>query len=155
MKKTEKESLQKIVRSLHQAGKSQRQIARSLDIHRDTAKKLLKAPDPPIASPPPVKRRPSRLDPFRDRIEELIKIEKITNREIYRRLRKEGYRGGKTILGDFLRKLRGSRRSRKAFIRYEPAPGYEAQSDWSPYHVNLGGVRSLINVFSLILSYSR
>ena len=38
MKKTEKESLRKVIRSLHQAGKSQREIARSLDIHRDTVK---------------------------------------------------------------------------------------------------------------------
>ena len=155
MKKGELKSLKKVVRSLHQAGKSQRQIARSLNVHRDTIKKLLEDPDPPITSPSPGKQRPSKLDPFRDRIEELIKIKGLTNREIYRRLRKEGYRGGKTILGDFLLKLRGSRKSRKAFIRYEPAPGYESQSDWSPYHVNLGGVRSLINVFSLILSYSR
>ena len=159
MKKTEKESLRKIIQSLHQAGKSQRQIARSLDIHRETVKKLLQEPDPLIISPPlPAlhrKQRVSKINPFRERIEELNKIKKITTREIYRRLRKEGYRGGKTILGDFLRKLRGSRKSRRAFIRYEPAPGYEAQSDWSPYNVMLGGVKSLVHVFSLILSYSR
>ncbi len=70
-------------------------------------------------------------------------------------MRKEGYRGGKTILGDLLRELRGSRRSRRAFIRYEPAPGYEAQSDWSPYRVLLGKENCRIEVFSLILSYSR
>ena len=159
MKKTEKESLRKIIRSLHQAGKSQRQIARSLNIHRDTVRKLLQVPAPLIISSPlpalPGKQRASKIDPFRERIKELIEIKKITNREIYRRLRKEGYRGGKTILGDFLQKLRGSRQSRRAFIRYEPAPGYEAQSDWSPYHVILGGVKCLVHVFSLILSYSR
>ena len=154
MKKREKESLGKIVQSLHQAGKSQRQIARSLDIHRETVKRLLQKTTTPTTTSSR-KRCASKLDPFRERIDELLKIKNITNREIYRVLRKEGYRGGSTILGDFLRKLRGSRKSRQAFIRYEPAPGYEAQSDWSPYNVILGGVKSCIHVFSLILSYSR
>lgn len=156
MKKSEKSSLKKIARSLQRAGKSQREIARSLNIHRRTVKNLLEETAPAASTGPPQRnRRPSKLDPYRDRIEELAKIEKITNREIYRRLKKEGYRGGKTILGDFLRKLRGSRQSRKAFIRYEPAPGYEAQTDWSPYRVELGGKKCRVHVFSLILSHSR
>jgi hypothetical protein len=44
---------------------------------------------------------------------------------------------------------------RKAFARYEPAPGIEAQCDWSPYPVKIGGGPTKIHIFSMILSYSR
>jgi len=149
------ETLRSIVQSLRQKGRSIRQIARTLGIHRATVKKLL---DPPAPTPsaPPSPSAGSKLDPFLKRIEQLCqKQEDVPTRSIFRQLCQEGYTGGLTILSEKLRALRGSRRARQAFARYEPAPGLEAQMDWSPYTIRLDGRSTKIHLFSLILSYSR
>jgi len=147
-----KEQLEKIVRAMREKGASLRQIARTLSMHRSTVRKLLGEEKPEQTTQ---KKASSKLDAFAGRIEELSRKEELTQRKIFRILRKEGYRGGKTILSDRIRELRGSRRTRKAFARYEPAPGLEAQCDWSPYRVKIDGKMTKIHIFSMILSYSR
>lgn len=155
-KNEDREALARIARELRGRGTSLRQIARSLGIHRNTVKRLLadtkegrseKRTQPQAAD--------SKLDPYKKRIEYLITKKDLTNRKILEILREEGYTGGKTILGDCLRKLRGTRASRKAFARYEPAPGYEAQCDWATRKVTIDGKKTTIQIFSIILSYSR
>ncbi len=149
----DREALKTIAQRMRGEGKPLRHIARALGIHRRTLKRLLGQQAPKkSAAPPPA---PSKLDPFRKRIEELSKIPKMTNRGIYTVIRREGFTGGQTILGDLLRKLRGTTMTRKAFIRYEPPPGAEGQSDWSPYRVSIAGTKTKIHVFSMLLSYSR
>ncbi len=147
-----KEQLEKIVKAMRKNGASFRQIARTLSMHRSTVKKLLGEPKRQECPP---QKAPSKLDAFAERIEELSRKEELTHRKIHQILRKEGYTGGKTILSDQIRTLRGSRRTRKAFARYEPAPGLEAQCDWSPYTVKIDEKRTKIHLFSMILSYSR
>lgn len=155
-KKEDREALGRIARELRSKGRSLRQIARSLGIHRSTVKKLLADPS---AGKPRRQKTPqptvSKLNPYKERIEQLSGEEDLTNRKILEILREEGYAGGKTILGDCLRKLRGSRASRKAFARYEPAPAFESQSDWATRKVMIDGKKITIQIFSLILSYSR
>ena len=151
----EREVLSRIAGELRRKGHSLRQIARNMGVHRSTVRRLL-AEDPSAKEPKPtaIKQRPSKLDPYRKRIESLSE-ENLTNRKILEILRAEGYQGGKSILGDLLRQLRGSRKTRKAFARYEPAPGLEAQTDWSTWTVSIDGKKTKIHIFSLILSYSR
>jgi len=148
-----KEALQEIALRMHREGQSMRHISRTLGIHRSTLKHVL---DPSTVEKE-IKRpsRPSKLDPFKKRIEELALTPKMTQKGIYTLLRQEGYKGGRTILGDYLRTLKGTRQSQKAFIRYETPPGCEAQTDWSPYTVLLGEKKVKIHIFSMILSYSR
>ena len=151
------EALRPIVQALRARGRSIRQIARTLGIHRATARKLLNPPTPPAQNPPaaPSQHASSKLHPFLKRIEELSQKEEVPIRTIFRLLRQEGFTGGRTILSDKVRSLRGSRRTRQAFARYEPAPGIEAQMDWSPYTVKIDGQSTKIQLFSTILSYSR
>lgn len=146
-------AMKEIALRMQKEGQSQRQIARTLGIHRSTLQRLLD----PLKEEKKTKRRcrPSKLDPYKKRIEALSLIPKMTQRGIYTLLKREGYTGGRTLLGDYLRKLRGTRQSQKAFLRYEPPPGLEAQTDWSPYTVMLGGKKAKIHIFSMILSYSR
>lgn len=159
------ETLRPIAQALRDKGRSNRQIARTLGIHRATVRKLLDPPTPPtppaapalVPNPTPGPTLPSssKLAPFLNRIEELSQQEDVPIRAIFRLLRQEGYTGGRTILCDKVRALRGSRRTRQAFARYEPAPGLEAQMDWSPYTLKVEGRPTKIHLFSLILSYSR
>lgn len=150
-----REQLRKVARAMRAKGTSVRRIARTLGMHRSTIRKLLEEESQPLCPANQSQKPPSKLDPFADRIEELSHDETLTHRKIFRVLRKEGYAGGKTILSDRIRSVRGSRRSRKAFARYEPAPGLEAQCDWSPYRVKIDGKSTKIHLFSMILSYSR
>jgi transposase len=148
-----RDALQKIALRMRREGQSLRHIARTLGLHRSTLCRLLDPPKEGEEKTRPA--RPSKLDPFKPRAEELSLIPKMTQRGIYTLLRQEGYAGSRTILGDYLRTLRGTRQSQKAFLRYEPPPGLEAQTDWSPYTVPVGGKKEKIHVFSMILSYSR
>jgi len=157
----DKESMARLAKAMAGQKCSIRSIARTLKIHRDSVKKLLGlSPGKTAHVRQPA---PSMLDPFRERIRELAEsTNKVNGRDasltvksIFRTIRKEGYRGGKTILEDFVREIRGTSKTRKAFARYEPPPGLESQTDWSPYRIPIGGREATIHVFSMILSYSR
>jgi hypothetical protein len=55
----------------------------------------------------------------------------------------------------FLRAIRGPRPAKKVFRRYETEPGAEAQVDWSPYRVPIGGCDTRVHAFSMVLGFSR
>jgi transposase len=156
----EQEAKEKIAKAMWREKKSLRHIARALGMGRKRLRRLLGLSP---SKPPDGKKKPSKLDPFRERVRELAertdrvggKELRMTVKAIFRTIRKEGYGGGLTILGDYVREIRKTGQSRKAFARYEPAPAYEAQMDWSPYRIGLGDRDVKIHVFSLILSHSR
>jgi transposase len=86
-------------------GLSQREIHRRTGVHRDTIRNALASSTPPVYGPRPP--RPSKLDAFVWRIEELLADEPtLSGMRIREELEKLGYEGGKTILDDFLRELR-------------------------------------------------
>src|SRR6516165_8220 len=60
----------------------------------------------PRRSPP----RGSVLDPFKPRITRLLESDSCSAQKIFQRLRKEGYRGGVTILRDYVRSIRPTKR---------------------------------------------
>ena len=152
------EQTRELVNHLSAKGFSARKIARTLNLHRAKVTKLLrKKEDEPVseAKPESPAPRPSKLDPFKERVRELSKEPKLSNLKIFQLICQDGYTGGKSILGKFLCEVRGARRRPKAFARYEPLPGCEGQMDWSPWTVPIDGKRTKIHIFSLILSYSR
>ena len=63
-------------------------------------------------------KRASMLDPYRDRIKDLIEKYNLSNVRISEEIRQDGYDGGKTILGDYCLKLRKDHRI-QAVYRYE------------------------------------
>lgn len=150
------------VRKLHVQGFSIRWIARQVGLSRNSIRQILRG-----EKPPPKAKRSSLLDPHKPAIRKLIEDEELerkrhpskkplTTKRILKEIRKAGYCGGRTILDEFLRELRGpSRRSRKPFVRFETAMAEEAQQDWSPYRVVIAGKETVIQLFSLILCWSR
>jgi hypothetical protein len=79
------------------------QTARALDLHRNTvATWAARSRFEPRRSRP----RGSVLDPFKPRITRMLDSDPCSAQKIFQRLRKEGYRGGVTILRDYVRGIR-------------------------------------------------
>lgn len=97
----------------------------------------------------------SKLDPFKPAIVEILKAyPHLSGVRVLEKLKTLGYSGGTTILREYLVDLRGLHR--EAFVRYETAPGEEAQVDWGYYGLLPfeKGTRK-ISFFVMVLSYSR
>jgi len=99
----------------------------------------------------------SKLDPFRETIEEKVTKE-LTVSRILREIRELGYMGGRSILAEHVRTLRtkqGLRPHKTVKRRFETRPGEEMQIDWSPFRVPIGGVIRIIHVLGCLLCASR
>lgn len=118
------------IHRLKDMGFSIRQIAGTLNLDRGTVSKYLKHPDKQRKSRPG---RPSKLDPFKAIIKDAVnEYPQIKAPVILRMLRTRGFEGEITIVRDYLRYLRGCRKSR-AFIRFESRPGQQMQVDWGHF----------------------
>lgn len=138
---------------LHGAGMSIRQIARELGVSRNTVRRYLRAPEVPKPAPRPP--RGSKLDPYKEFILRRL-AEGVDNCVVLlRELRAQGYTGGYTILKDFVQPLR-ARRASQATVRFETAPGEQAQVDFGScaYVLPDGRVRR-VWLFTMVLSWSR
>lgn len=128
-----------IRRMKHVEGLSQREIHRRTGAHRDTIRRALGAPKPPSYGPRP--KRPSKLDPFLQSIEQLLQDEpRLSGVRIREELEIDGYDGSKTILDDLLRELRP---------RYLPPPRSFQRTRYRPGEIcqfDLCEPRSLIPV---------
>jgi len=121
------EQLEEIVR-LHQQGFGTRRIHQKLNLSRGAVRALLRELGylkPPTGPRPAPGQQggASKLDLFREQIKQ--KVEKnLTATRILRELRERGYRGGRTILADYVRALRPARTPRKMVSRrFETRPG--------------------------------
>jgi len=141
------------IRYLHAQGKGIRAIATELSVARQTVRRALQDETKPKYVRPP---RPNpKLEPYQATIRELYFGQHLIGSRIFRELRKLGYRGGNTALYTYLRSLRQAEPSGKATMRFETAPGQQAQFDWSPYTVEIGGELRRVVVYGLTLGYSR
>lgn len=140
------------IRYLRAQGKGIKGIARELGISRNTVRLALKREGPPRYQRGP--RPKPQLDPYRDLIQEMKGKEFIGSRML-RELRERGYRGSRSNFYSYLSELKEQDLDPRVCLRYETAPGQQGQFDWSPYTVELGGLRSRVVVFCLVLSYSR
>ncbi|MHB8928232.1 MAG: hypothetical protein ACYC9Q_11380 [Bacillota bacterium] len=81
--------------------------------------------------------------------------EGITNSaRLQREIAAQGYTGKITILKDFLKPFRPAFPS-KATMRYETAPGEQAQVDFGTLRYMDGETKKKVHVFSMVLSFSR
>lgn len=132
-------------------GLSERNIAERLNISRGKVRRGLAGL--------PLQREPrqviSKLDQFKRAIAELLETyPKLSGVRIFEKIKDLGYSGGTTILREYLADLRGLHR--EAFVRYETAPGEEAQVDWGYFGtLPFGNMHRKISFFVMVLSYSR
>ena len=137
---------------LRQQGKKICQIAEALGKSERMIHYYLSEPTRPR------KRRtyPSKLDSFRPYIDTILEDDPAINREVLlRNLRKQKYEGGITILRDYAAK-KSAEITRKAVIRFETEPGYQAQVDWKVLGKHLvDGRWQKLYAFVMVFGYSR
>ena len=151
-----------IIRRWH-AGQSMRGIAGDLGISRHRVARTIRHhqqsrdsggthPDLPQRRG----RRKSKLDPFEDALEQLLaRYPNMTATRMFEELQALGYQGGYTILRQRMNELR-QRPAPQPVIRFETAPGVQAQMDWSVYDIDFTSEgRRRVRLFGYILSYSR
>lgn len=106
---------------------SQREIQRRTGLHRKTIRRALASPEPPRYCRPP---KPSKLDPFKDEINRLLKADpKIPSMRIRELITPLGYGGSKTICDDYVREVRLLHAPPRTFQRTAYAPGELCQFD--------------------------
>jgi transposase len=131
-----------------------RAIARRLHCSRRTVAAALQLEQPP---PTQAKRRPSLLDPYVDRLKELIakypRLSAVRLREEIAR-GPNGYTGSTIILRRYLRQIRPAQGRVYQEVHYEPAQAL--QVDWGECgYVQVGSSRRKVSVFVAVLCYSR
>lgn len=141
---------------------SARQISPRVGLSRKMVGRVLQEhglPPGPQSRPAPAKpdSDTSKLESFRLVVaEKMAQGLKVTR--ILREIRKLGYQGGRTILGDYVRQLRaqtGALPSKSVKRRFETHVAEEMQIDWSPYEVPIGGQLVKIHVLGCLLAWSR
>ena len=113
-------------------GLSIKEIARRTGHSRNTIRAALRSPEPPRYGPRSP--RPSKLDPHKAKIHELLADDgQVPSQVIRERITEAGYGGGKTILDDYVRELRPIFNPPRTFQRTHYEPGELVQFDlWEP-----------------------
>jgi len=109
-----------------------KEIVRRTGHGRNTVRRALRSGEPPEYWRPP---RPSKLDPFRDEVQRLLRLDpRLPGKRVRELLEEQGYVGAKTILDDYLREVRPLFLPRpRTFQRTSYRPGALCQFDvWEP-----------------------
>lgn len=99
-------------------------------------------------------RRRSKLDAFRPLIRKLVIEDELTAVRVAEEIAALGYRGGYTILTDYIRGFR-PRPVVRPHLRFETDPGVQGQVDLSPYTVSIAEQLVEVVCFSFVLGFSR
>jgi len=98
--------------------------------------------------------RPSKLDSFKGDVVRLLEQHPFSVPQLLHRLREQGYDGGRSILEEYVRKVRPRRKP--AFLTLHFEPGECAQVDWgNAGTVAIGSTRRRLSFFVMVLCYSR
>ena len=135
------------IQKLHHDGWSVTEIARHLDIDRKTVRKYLRE------APREYERKPKswKIDPWRAWLRERWEQGVHNASRLFGEMRKRGYDGCYTQVKQAVREWRNEGRER-AFVRFETAPGEQAQMDWGHFGNWEGG---RLYGFALTLGWSR
>lgn len=131
-------------------------ISRQLRVHRDTVRRALASEVSPPANEARGPQAAQKLEQYLPYIGARLKeYSDLTASKILLEIRKQGYRGGYTILKEYVRELRPEPAS-GAYLRLETRPGEYAQVDWANIgSVSIGNARRQLSCFVMVLSYSR
>lgn len=141
------------IHRLKHLGLSVREIARQLKLDRQTVAKYIHTPDPV-----PARRqgRPSKLDPYRQTIKDIVSDHPyIKAPAILQYLRPKGFTGQITIVREYLHTLKQSHHN-KAYCRFESPPGEQMQVDWGHFgSLEYGQTRRKLYALVVVEGHSR
>lgn len=140
-----------MVRNLRRNSLTITEISQRLGLDRKTVRRAILSSKPPAYT----RRRPSKLDPYKQYIISRLE-EGVTNAvKLLREIKQLGYKGQISILRDFLGPLK-QERSRQAWMRFETMPGEQSQVDWGYFGtIDHYGERKRLYCFTMVLGYSR
>ena len=101
------------------------------------------------------KAKKSKLDNFKETIISKLEIG-CTSMAIFKFIQKEGFTGSYSLVAEFVQKHK-QEQLKKATIRFETAPGFQAQVDWKENlkMISKNGELFEVNIFLMVLGYSR
>ncbi|MBW1778808.1 MAG: IS21 family transposase [Deltaproteobacteria bacterium] len=149
----DKAAVFEIIRLKH-LGWSDRKIARHLCIDRSSVKKYAKNPDCTFKVPP---RRASKLEPYVEQVQQWLDQDpEVAATVVLQHLSQRGFDGKITIVRDLVRRLRGPRKKRQAYLRFESEPGAQMQIDWGHFgSLAYGSTHRKLYALAVVEAYSR
>lgn len=127
------------------------QIAGVLDLDPKTVAYWL---DQERFRPRKITPRPSKLDPFKPQIRQMLEKYPYSAAQVWQRLQEQGFAGGYSLVKAYVRTVRPRRQP--AFLKLAFAPGECAQVDWGSFgSVRLGQTTRRLSFFVMVLCYSR
>ena len=140
-----------VIKTLNKRGIFIKDIAAELGVHPKTVSRALKKDEAPK---PQRKRRGSQLDPYKPKIDKLLKENVWNAMVILREIQEEGYSGAIGLVRRYMQPKRSLRTSRVT-VRFETQPGEQLQSDWGEVTVEIAGKPTKVYFIVNELGYSR
>jgi transposase len=102
------------------------------------------------------KAKASKLDPFHEYLEKRVAEGVCNARKLYQEIQAQGYEGKESLLRAWVHVRRPPRQNNKATMRFETAPGEQAQVDWGCFgFIEHQGRRRRLYAFVMTLGWSR
>jgi len=140
-----------MIKALVRKGTYLKDIATEIGVHPRTVRRAL---DRGGAPQPERKRRGSKLDPYKLKIDQLLKGNVWNAMVILREIQTDGYVGGIAQVRRYIEPKRVLRPSR-ATVRFETGPGEQLQTDWGEITVEIAGQPTKVYFIVNTLGYSR
>jgi len=143
------------IKRMQQGGASLVSMARQLGLSVPTVRRYLQDPERILRVP--TRDRPSRLEPYKEAVQEMLgQCEDVSAVVVYQRLQEKGYEGGLTVVKDHLRLLRGKRRGARTYWHFESLPGEQFQVDWGSFgSIDYEGFGRPLYCFAMVEAHSR
>jgi transposase len=142
-----------MIKEWYRKGLSVSEIARLSGCDRKTIRKVLKGPVTPGSGP----RRPRvcRIDGYKAYLQGRIQEGVLNARKLYGEIKARGYQGKESQVRAFEQPFREQRES-GATVRFETAPGEQAQVDWGHFGLIMHqGRQRRLYAFVMTLGWSR
>lgn len=155
------ETIAKIRRAYHRDKKPFRQIAREMNLSRNTVRKVIRSDVTELYYERKVQPRP-KLEPYKDKLIEALEEDqkkpprqRRTGQLLFEMLQREGFAGGYDSVRRFVKRWREQDKQPRAFVPLVFEPGEAFQFDWSYEQIELGGVNVRVKVAQFRLCHSR
>lgn len=130
-------------------------LAKQYDCDYRTVKHAYEEAQDKESKPPERKKRPSKLDPYREIIQDKIK-DQCSAYSIFKFIEHKGFGGSYSLVKTYCRQVKQAK-VHKATVRVEHSPGLSAQVDWKEDMrlISNQGEIFEFNIFLYVLPYSK